>query len=150
MRISEEGIELIKRFESFRGRPYICPAGKWTIGYGSTFYPDGTSVTPLDKEITEQEAEGILLVNLEDYERYVNRVVDVEVTQSEFDALTSFCYNVGSGNFGTSTLLRMLNEGYAKAFVADQFDRWVHGGNPKRVLNGLVRRRAAEKALFLK
>ena len=146
MKTSDKGLDLIKASEGFEPKPYLCPAGKWTIGYGSTFYADGTPVRDGDQPVTETQAIELLRNTLGQYEDAVSRAVIVPLTQGQFDALVDFSYNVGCANFRTSTLLRKLNEGnYVAASL--QFERWVHGGG--KVLPGLVKRRAAERDLFL-
>lgn len=140
-------LDLIINFEGFSGKPYLCPAGIPTIGFGSTRYPDGTKVTLSDHEVTKEEALSILRGTLESFEKTVNTLVKPKLTQNQFDALVSFVYNVGSGNFSSSTLLVKLNQGkYLEA--ANEFLKWNKaGGKP---LSGLIRRRAAERELFLK
>ncbi len=96
--------------------------------------------------ITEAQAEQMLTEDLVRFERIVERLVRVRVNQGQFDALVSFTYNVGEGNFTNSTLLRKLNAGDT-AGAAEQFARWVHASG--KVLPGLVKRRAAERAMFL-
>lgn len=146
MRTSEAGIRLIKKYEGYRGRPYLCPAGKPTIGYGATFYPDGRPVSMTDPAISEAEASRILVDMLGEFEAAVDRLVTVPITQHEFDALVSFAYNVGTEALAGSTLLRKLNAG-DKAGAADQFLRWDKSAG--KTLAGLTRRRQEERALFL-
>jgi lysozyme len=146
MKTSDKGLALIQSSEGFEPKPYLCPAGKWTLGYGSTFYADGTAVKDGDQPVTEAQALELLRNTLGQYEDAVARAVTVALTQGQFDALVDFAYNVGCANFRTSTLLRKLNEGNYTA-AALQFERWVHGGG--KVLPGLVKRRAAERDLFL-
>ena len=146
MKTSDKGLDLIKSAEGFMPRPYLCPAGKWTLGYGSTFYADGTPVRDGDHPVTEAQALELLRNTLGQYEDAVARAVTVALTQDQFDALVSFAYNVGCANLRTSTLLRKLNEGNYTA-AASQFERWNQGGG--KVLPGLVKRRAAERDLFL-
>ncbi|MDN5049784.1 lysozyme [Aliarcobacter butzleri] len=145
MKISSKGLELIKSEENFMSRPYLCPAKKPTIGYGSTFYPDGTKVTLKDKAITENEAVK-LLENLIEKEFDINPLIKVKLTQNQFDALTSFVYNIGMPNFKTSTLLKKLNKGDFKA-VIEEFPKWINSNGKKS--NGLKNRRAKEQSLFL-
>ncbi len=146
MKTSESGIGLIKHFESLSLVPYKCPAGKWTTGYGSCFYADGTPVREGDPALTEDQALTLLRNTLRQYEDEVNRSVKVALTQDQYDALVDLCYNIGCSNFRTSTLLRKLNEGNYGA-AASQFERWNQGGG--KVLPGLVKRRAAERSLFM-
>lgn len=145
MKASVNCIKLIKEFEGFRAKPYLCPAGVPTIGYGSTRYEDGTQVMLTDPEITENEAMGVMYATLGEYEDAVNRYVQVELNQNQFDALVDFAYNAGAQNLRKSTLLKYLNLGnYAVA--AQEFEKWVYGGGKK--LPGLVKRREAERKLF--
>ena len=143
MKTSPKGIALIKSAEGMRLKAYPDPGTggvPWTIGYGSTAGVTRSMV------ITETQAEQMLAEDLVRFERIVERQVQVPLKQGQFDALVSFTYNVGEGNFTKSTLLRKLNTGDT-AGAAEQFSRWVHAGG--KVLPGLVTRRAAERALFL-
>lgn len=140
MRTSQNGLDLIKHFEGFRAKAYICPAGVLTIGFGST----GKHVKP-GMTITEDEAETLLRKDVGRFEDAVNKLVRVKLDQDEFDALVAFSYNIGAGAFAESTLLKKLNAGdFGGAYK--EFARWNKAGG--RVLKGLVRRRAAEAALF--
>ena len=147
MKTSQIGLDLITRFEGLRLIPYLDSARVPTIGYGSTRYEDGTRVTMKDKAITQAQAKTLFMNTLTTYEAAVNRNVKVPISQNQFDSLVSFTYNLGEENLRTSTLLRKLNVRDYKG-AADQFPRWNKAAG--RVLNGLVRRRAAERELFLK
>ena len=140
MRTSEEGVALIKKFEGCELSSYQCSAGVFTIGYGHTLgVEDGDSCT-------QEEADQMLVDDLEEFENYVNDIVETELTQNEFDALVSFSFNVGLGNFQSSTLRSKLNrKDYEGA--ANEFWKWRRAGG--RILPGLVKRRADEKALFV-
>lgn len=139
MHISKAGLDLIKQFEGLYLQAYRCPAGVPTIGYGHT------AGVAMGQTITQQHADDYLRRDVRQFERAVARLVTVPLTQGQFDALVSFAFNLGEGALAQSTLLRLLNAGdYAGA--AAQFDRWNKAGG--RVLPGLVRRRAAERALF--
>ncbi len=143
MKTSPMGIALIKSAEGLRLKAYPDPGTgglPWTIGYGST------SGVTRNMVITEAQAEQMLAEDLMRFERIVERLVQVPLPQGQFDALVSFTYNVGEGNFAKSTLLRKLNSGDA-AGAAEQFSRWVNAAG--KVLPGLVKRRAAERAMFL-
>lgn len=146
MKTSDTGINLIKEFEGFSSKPYLCPAGVPTIGYGSTRYADSTKVQMTDKPISETEATKLLADTLVDYETGVLRCVEVDMSQSEFDALVSFAYNLGVPNLKRSTLLKKFNEENRKG-AAEEFMKWTRAGG--NVLPGLVRRREAERKLFL-
>ena len=145
MNVSEKCLALIREFEGFRSKPYLCPAGVPTIGYGSTRYADGRPVKMTDAPITEAQAQELLQATLAKYEDCVNGAVKMPINQNQFDAFVSFTYNLGCGAFRNSTLLRLFNQGYAPQAAA-QFYRWTLGGG--KVLAGLVSRRAAERALF--
>ena len=145
MQTSDKGISLIKQFEGCKLTAYQDSVGVWTIGYGWTQPVDGKPIRA-GMTIKQETAERLLKTGLVSYESDVSRLVKVGVTQGQFDALVSFTYNLGSRSLSTSTLLRKLNAGdYAGA--ADEFLRWNKAGG--KVLNGLTRRREAERALFL-
>lgn len=146
MRTSTQGVELIKHYEGLRLRPYLCPAGIPTIGYGSTSYPDGRKVTLVDRPLTEDEADALLASTLVPFETAVGRMVTAEITQRMFDALVSFSFNLGSQALKGSTLLKKLNQG-DKAGAANEFQKWVYASGA--VLPGLVKRRESERKLFL-
>ncbi|EUL63066.1 hypothetical protein P838_04401 [Enterobacter hormaechei] len=145
MQTSEKGIALIKQFEGCKLTAYQDSVGVWTIGYGWTQPVDGKPIRAR-MTIKQETAERLLKTGLVSYESDVSRLVKVGLTQGQFDALVSFTYNLGARSLSTSTLLRKLNAGdYAGA--ADEFLRWNKAGG--KVLNGLTRRREAERALFL-
>lgn len=145
MQTSDKGIALIKQFEGCKLTAYQDSVGVWTIGYGWTKPVDGKPIRA-GMTIKQETAERLLKTGLVSYENDVSRLVKVDLTQGKFDALVSFTYNLGARSLSTSTLLRKLNAGdYAGA--ADEFLRWNKAGG--KVLNGLTRRREAERALFL-
>jgi len=150
VKTSQNGIDLIKAFEGLHKiksdgsvRSYRDPAGRWTIGYGHTSgVKSGMLITP-------EEAEDLLRTDVVEAEEAVERLVKVDLSQNQFDALVSFVFNLGQGNFRSSTLLRKLNRGDYDG-AATEFVRWnkarVEG--QLRPLPGLTRRRTAEAALF--
>ena len=140
MKISDKGIDLIKHFEGCELEAYQCAAGVWTIGYGSTH-----GVQEGDKW-SQEKADYMLIKELEDeYEGYINDMVNVPINQCQFDALVSWVYNLGPSNLKQSTLLKVLNSGdYAGVF--EQILRWNKVGG--KVLEGLMRRRKAEALMF--
>lgn len=140
MKPSNKSIELVKHFEGFESAAYLCPANVWTIGYGRTKNVKEGDV------ITEIQAERDLLEELEEFGEQVLSVVDVELNQNEFDALTSWTYNLGVGNLRSSTLLKKLNAG-DKNSVPSEMLRWNKANG--KVLNGLTRRRQAEADLWI-
>ena len=141
MDISQKGIDLIKRFEGCRLTVYKCPANNWTIGYGHT----GADVKQ-GLIITQEQAEKLLKSDLTVHCNNVSKLVKVPLNQNQFDALVSFEYNVGYGNFSRSTLLALLNQKKYKE-TSEEFKKWKCAGG--KVLTGLVKRREAEKELFL-
>ncbi|MEJ5352453.1 MAG: lysozyme [Melioribacteraceae bacterium] len=145
MKTSENGIAIIKKYEGLRLQAYRCPAGLLTIGYGHT------KTTKPGMVINKEMAELLLKQDLIEYEKAVNELVKVPLTQNQFDALISFIFNVGIGNFKKSTLLKKLNE-WDYNGAAEEFMKWtkakVEGGYKE--LPGLVKRRNEEKQLFLK
>lgn len=142
MKTSQNGINLIKQFEGCKLEAYKCPAGVWTIGYGHT-----GNVKNGDK-ISELSAETLLAIDLQKFEYAINENVvrKCYLTQNEFDSLVSFVYNIGISAFLNSTMLKLLIEN-KKEEAAEQFDKWIYAKGIK--LAGLIKRRAAEKALFL-
>ena len=144
MKISQNGIELIKAFEGCKLKSYKCPAGVWTIGFGNTYYLDGSKIL-MGQKISQAEADMLLLKLLPKYEATVDRNIKVTVTQNQYDALVSFCWNCGS----SESLFRLVNQ---KA-TDEVIHKWlcshnIMGGG--KVLAGLVRRRKAEADLFIK
>ena len=146
MNISEACIMLIKQFEGFRAQPYLCPAGKATVGYGSTFYADGQPVTLADPSITQADAVSLLQGTLGQYEDAVSQGISQPMTQGQFDAFVDFAYNCGSGNFLSSTMRKKFNAGDTLG-ASLEFARWNKANGV--VLPGLVRRREAERVLFV-
>jgi GH24 family phage-related lysozyme (muramidase) len=142
-KISQEGFSLIQKFEGMKLKSYQCSAGVWTIGFGTTKI-NGRKVQP-GQVISKTEALQLFKKDLVKYENAVKRRVEVDLEQEQFDALVSFVYNVGEGNFATSTLLKKLNRGDFKGAVKE-FPKWRRANG--KILKGLERRRAAEAELF--
>lgn len=152
MKLSNNGIALIKSFEGLRLNAYKDIAGIWTIGYGSTRYEDGRAVRSGDKLTNETQANTLFINTLSKYVGAVNKGVKVTLTQTQFDALVSFVYNVGTGVVNTSTLFKKLNASDHKG-AADQFLLWNKITDPKTgkkvPSKTLTLRRGQERALFL-
>lgn len=148
MKISNNGIELIKKYEGLKLTPYLCPASIPTIGIGSTRYEDGRAVKLTDPKITVERAEILLKNTLKTYENGVSQLVTSEINQNMFDALVSFAYNVGVAALKVSTLLKKVNANPNDPTIEMEFKKWVRGGG--KVLPGLVRRRADEVKLYFK
>ena len=146
MQLSNKGISLIKSFEGCKLEAYKCSGGKWTIGWGTTGEIDGIQIKQ-GMKITQENADKLFLSKIKTYEDAVNKYATYnKLNQNMYDALVSFTYNCGTNAFKNSTLLKLLNNGEILK-AADQFDLWINaGGKPS---NGLKRRRAAEKKLFL-
>ncbi|KAA0573374.1 lysozyme [Azospirillum sp. Sh1] len=141
--VCQAAIDLVKHFEGLYLQAYLCPAGVPTIGYGHT------AGVKLGQKITAEQAEDLLAIDLKNAAAVVDRLVKVPVTKGQRGALSSFVFNLGQGNFQSSTLLRLLNVGDYEG-AAGQFERWVFAtvnGKATR-MPGLVKRRAAEALLF--
>ena len=145
MHISPNGIDLICNFEGKRLTAYDDGVGVWTIGFGTTIYPNGIKVKKGDT-CTEAQAKAYMAHDLKKFESAVNNAVKVPLNQNQFDALVSLAYNIGTNAFSKSTLVKKLNANDIRG-AADQFDVWVNAGGKR--MQGLVNRRAKEKALFL-
>ena len=139
MKSTNYAILLIKSFEQLRLNSYLCPAGKWTIGYGHT---EGVNRGML---ITEKTADAFLKQDIQKAEAEVNRI-EADLTQEQFDALVSFVFNVGTQAFRYSTLRKLIEKNPNDPKIADEFRRWVYAGNT--ILPGLVKRREQEIKLY--
>lgn len=146
MLVSPAGLAAIQRHEGLRLDAYQDSAGVWTIGYGSTRYTDGTPVKQGDMLASKSAADVLFRETLREYESAVSRAVLVPLSQPQFDALVSLAYNIGTQAFSGSTLLKRLNA-HDYAAAANEFLRWNRAGD--QVLDGLRRRREAERAMFL-
>ena len=140
MNTSQKGIDLIKEFEGCVLKAYKCPAGVWTIGYGTT-----QGVRP-NMVITQAQAETFLKRDIKPIERLLNGM-GINYTQEQFDALTSWIYNLGAGAFKSSTMYRYIVAKRKDVEITDQMVRWVNSG--ERPLLGLKRRRVAEANMFI-
>ena len=168
MKLSKAGVDLMHRFEGCRNKPYLCPAHIWTIGYGHVLYQEQIRLPvarvegkphapmirkemplkPEDNRVwSKQEIESLFAKDVANFERGVLRLAPALADrQGAFDACVSFAYNAGLGNFQRSQIRMRINRGDWEG-AAEQFMTWVKGGG--KVLPGLVKRRVAEKALFL-
>lgn len=141
-RVNQETVDLIKRWEGFRAEPYKCPAGVDTIGYGHTATK---SLMKRGTKITEARAVKLLKADLAIYEKAISEMVEVDLTDGQFGALVSWCFNVGVGAAQRSTLVKKLNAGDYES-VPKELARWNKAGN--KVTAGLANRRAAEAGLW--
>jgi len=164
--VSVKAINLAKISESFVSKPYLCPAGVPTIGYGNTMYPNGKRVRLADVSITETMALEYLMHELNQKGARVDSFTRDDVTQGMFDALTDFAYNVGEGALQRSTLLRKVNANPNDPTIANEFMKWVFGGDgtknkkdddgdglidevgEKQKLNGLVKRNSERVKIY--
>lgn len=146
MHVSPSGVDLICNFEGLELKAYDDGVGVWTIGYGTTKYPNGIRVKKGDT-CTLEQAKAYMQNDLKAFEQTVNSAIKVPLNQNQFDALVSLVYNIGATAFKKSTLVKRLNEGNYKA-AANQFNVWVNAGGKR--MQGLVNRRATESTLFLK
>jgi len=143
----EIAAELCKRFEGFRAKPYLCPAGIPTIGYGSTYYADGRKVTLNDSSISQEAANALLMSELQ--HTYLPGVLKncpiLATDERKCNAVVDFCYNLGVGRLQTSTLKRKINAQDWDG-AKEQLMLWTKGGG--KVLPGLLKRRQSECALM--
>lgn len=137
----KDAINLIKKFESFKENIYLCPAGFKTIGYGHVIKKDENFTS-----ITIEQAEELLLKDVQRIINFLHKNIDFQISKKQFNALISFCYNIGTGAFFASTLRRKINRGDVLE-ASEEFSKWIYAGGQK--LLGLIIRRHAEKSLFL-
>lgn len=142
MKTSENGIELIKKFEGFCATPYFCPAGKLTVGYGHVVI-SGEKFPA--RGISEDEAEKLLRKDVSIAEKSINNLVKINLSQNQFDALVSFVFNIGTKAFANSKLIRLLNENKLE-LAKNEFSRWIYTNG--KTQNGLINRRKAEQKTF--
>jgi GH24 family phage-related lysozyme (muramidase) len=145
MKTGARGLSLIRQFEGLRLDAYQDSVGIWTIGYGHTHQAGPPKPMP-GLRITRPEADALLVRDLTSHEAVVQDALRREASQDQFDAMVSLCFNIGPGNFARSSLIRAFNDGDEKA-AAEAFLAWTRAGS--KVLPGLIRRREAEKRLFL-
>lgn len=143
---SVKGLNIIKKYESLKLKPYLCPAGVPTTGWGSTYYEDGTRVRLTDAPISKERAEELLTNTASVFEKAVDSFTRDDINQNQFDALVSFAYNVGVGNLKKSTLLRKVNKNPSDVTIAKEFLKWNMANG--KVLLGLTRRRQEESKLY--
>lgn len=145
MKLNKAGKDLIKSFEGCKLVAYQCSAGKWTIGYGNTFFEDGTPVK-LGDRITQQKAEQLFELIVKDFEGRVLKLVKTILTDNQFSAIVSIAYNIGTANLQKSTLLKIANFNPNNPLIRSEFLKWNKAGG--KVLAGLTRRREAEAKLY--
>jgi len=154
MRLDKKGYDLIKEFEGLKLKPYLCSASVPTIGYGSTYYENGTKVKLTDAPITKERADALFKIVADDFAKRVVPLIKKPVTQNQFNALVSFAFNLGSDidadnipeGLGDSRLLRFVNANPNDGNIAKEFIKWNKAGG--RVLDGLTKRRIKESQLY--
>lgn len=147
MKLNKAGADLIKQFEGCKLKSYQCSALRWTIGYGNTFFEDGTPVVA-GNAITQQKAEQLFEIIANEFSAKVAKLVTSKVNENQFGALTSFAYNCGIANLQKSTLLKKVNSNPNDPSIKAEFLKWNKAGG--KVLAGLTRRREAEANLYFK
>ncbi|RYY00392.1 lysozyme [bacterium] len=147
MRLDDLGKQFIKDEEGLVLTAYLCPASVWTIGYGNTYYLDNSKVKKGDK-ITKEQAVKLFESKLGFYENTVSKNIKVELNQNKFNALVSFCYNVGASAFLSSTLLKKVNVNADDELIAKEFSKWIYAKG--KVLPVLQARRKREIKLFIR
>ena len=147
MKLNKAGADLIKEFEGCKLKSYQCSALRWTIGYGNTFFEDGTPVVA-GNAITQQKAEQLFEIIANDFSAKVAKLVTSNVTDNQFASLVSFAYNCGVLNLQKSTLLKKVNANPNDPSIRAEFMKWNKAGG--KVLAGLTRRREAEANLYFK
>jgi len=146
MKLNDKGYNLIKEFEGLSLKPYLCSANVPTIGYGNTFYENGTKVKLTDAPITKERAETLFKFLADKFAVKVVPLIKKPITQNQFNALVSFAYNVGVTALSNSTLLRLVNNNPNDANIAKEFLKWNRASG--KVVNGLTNRRIKESALY--
>jgi len=147
MKLNKAGADLIKSFEGLRLETYRCSANKETIGYGSTFYEDGSPVKMGDK-ITKERADSLFEKVSDSFAAKVKGLIKSDINENQFSALVSFSFNVGIGNLKSSTLLKKVNANPNDPTIMQEFKKWNRASG--KVLAGLTRRREAEANLYFK
>jgi len=145
MKLNDAGIDLMHQFEGCKLTAYLCPANKWTIGFGNTFYEDGRSVKQGDV-ISQERADKLFSMIAEDFAIRVRSLLKVTLNENQFSALVSFAYNAGVGNLKASTLLKKVNVNPNDPTINDEFMKWISKGTSFE--RGLRRRREAESKLY--
>ena len=146
MKLNNSGYLLITEFEGFSAKPYLCSAKIPTIGYGSTYYSDNKRVTLLDKEITKVQAFEMFKTIADRFANVVSKLVTSPLNQNQFNALVSLAYNIGTGNFASSTILKKVNKNHNDVSIELEFKKW-NKVNKKEVA-GLTRRRNYEAHIY--
>ena len=146
MILNEKGIALMHQFEGLKLTAYLCPAKVWTIGYGNTFYEDGSKVMRGQKVSKERAEQLFFNITNKNFAEPLLKLLKVQINENQFSALVCFAYNVGIGALTKSTLLRKVNTNPNDLTIRNEFLKWNKAGG--RVLRGLTNRRIAEANLY--
>jgi lysozyme len=146
MKLDENGYRLICEFEGLSLKPYLDSIKVPTIGYGNTYYLDGKRVTMLDENITKEQAFEMFKEIADRFAKKVNSLITSQLTQNQFNSLVSFAYNVGTGNFQSSTLLKKLNKNPKDISISLEFLKWNKAGG--KIIAGLTSRRNKESKIY--
>jgi lysozyme len=145
MKLNKLGIDLMHFFEGCKLEAYQCSAKVWTIGWGNTFYENGTPVRQGDK-ITQDRANSLFVFVANKFADEIKKLIKTNLSENQFSALVCFAYNVGTGNLAKSTLLKKVNVNPNDPSISNEFLRWNKAGG--KALLGLTRRRTAESKLY--
>jgi lysozyme len=148
MRLNNNGYLLICEFEGLSLKPYLCPAGIPTVGYGNTFYSDGSKVTINDKPISKYIAFEMFKTIADDFAKKVSKLIIAPLNQNQFNSIVSFSYNCGISNLKSSTLLKKVNFNPSDLTIKDEFLKWNKANG--KVLKGLTKRRELESEIYFK
>lgn len=148
--INKKGLNIIISSEVFYSKPYLCPKGKPTIGYGTTIYPNGVKVTLKDKEISKETAYNYLMFWANKNEKEILKLLKVALNENQLSALGSWCYNFSPYRLSKSTLLKLINKNPNDVRIKNEFMKWVYvtKNGIKIIQNGLVIRRMKESKLY--
>ena len=146
MKLNDAGYDLICSFEGLSLKPYLDSIKVPTIGYGNTYYLDGKRVTMLDASITKDQAKEMFKIIADKFASKVSSLVSSTITQNQFNALVSFAYNVGTGNFQSSTLLKKVNKNPNDTSIRLEFLKWNKAGG--KIIPGLTNRRNKESKIY--
>ena len=148
--MNKRGLNIIISSEGCKLKPYLDPKGIPTIGYGTTIYPNGAKVKMTDKQITKEQAYDYLIYNAEKAEKEILQYVKKDLNENQISALVSFVYNIGIGNFSTSTILKLINKNPNDENIKNKFMKWIKItiDGKKVISNGQIIRRMKESKLY--
>ena len=150
LKVNRRGLNIIIESEVFRSKPYLCPANKPTIGYGTTIYPNGKKVTLNDTPINQEQAFKMLVFHCDKIGEQIKKLITKQLRDNQFSSLVSLVYNIGIGNFKKSSALKAINVNPNDIKIADYIQRWnkITKDGKKVTLQGLINRRKKEAELY--